>query len=89
MTGTTTHSSLTVGMVTFDCEHPRALVEFWQRALRAEPELETHDFVILGGRPSLGFQRVEQPTLGMDRVHLDLSGGDRTHEPNDHPSSSA
>lgn len=80
MTETTTQSSLTVGMVTFDCERPRTLARFWQAALQAEPVLETDDFVILGGRPAIGFQRVERPTQGKNRIHLDLSGGDRTHE---------
>lgn len=80
MTATTTPSSLTVGMVTFDCQRPRTLAAFWRAALGAEPVLQTDDFVILGGRPALAFQRVEQPTQGKNRLHLDLSGGERTHE---------
>lgn len=71
---------LAVDMVTFDCEDPRALSEFWRQALQTEVGMDSDDFIILRGRPAVAFQRVEDPTPGKNRVHLDLSGEDREHE---------
>lgn len=73
-------SRLAVDMVTFDCEDPKELSEFWRQALGTEVGMDSHDFVILRGRPAVAFQRVEKPTGGKNRVHLDLSGADRTRE---------
>jgi hypothetical protein len=76
----TGQSRLGVDMVTFDCEDPRTLADFWRQALHTEVGMESDDFVILRGRPAVAFQRVEQPTPGKNRVHLDLSGAERTRE---------
>lgn len=73
-------SSLSVDMVTVDCEEPQELADFWRQALQAEVGTDSPDFVILRGRPAVAFQRVEQPTPGKNRLHLDLSGGERTQE---------
>lgn len=78
--GSTGHSGLAVQMVTFDCEDPKALSQFWAEALQTEVGMDSDDFIILRGRPALAFQRVETPTLGKNRVHLDLAGPVRTHE---------
>lgn len=71
---------LGVDMVTFDCEDPRELADFWRRALHTEVGMDSDDFVILRGKPAVAFQRVEEPTPGKNRVHLDLSGAERTGE---------
>lgn len=76
----TRQSRLGVDMVTFDCEDPQELAEFWRQALSTEVGMDSADFVILRGRPAVAFQRVEKPTPGKNRVHLDLSGGERTRE---------
>lgn len=71
---------LAVSMVTIDCENPRELAEFWTQALRTEITLDWDDFLVLGGEPALGLQRVDDPTPGKNRLHLDLSGGVRAQE---------
>lgn len=76
----TGQSRLGVDMVTFDCEDPRELAEFWRQALGTEVGSDADDFMILRGRPALAFQRVESPTPGKNRVHLDLSGAGRPQE---------
>ena len=71
---------LAVSMVTIDCENPRELAEFWTQALQTEITVDWDDFLVLGGEPALGLQRVDDPTPGKNRLHLDLSGGVRAQE---------
>lgn len=71
---------LAVTMVTIDCEDPKALAEFWTRALQTKVVADLEGYLVLGGTPALALQQVENPTPGKNRLHLDLSGGVRTEE---------
>ncbi|SHF36129.1 VOC family protein [Streptoalloteichus hindustanus] len=74
--------SLTMKMVTIDCEDPQRLVAFWTRALGASVVVDYTEFVILGveGSPALGLQRVDEPRAGKNRVHFDLVADDPAAE---------
>jgi predicted enzyme related to lactoylglutathione lyase len=69
----------TVDMVTFDCDDPAKLANWWaQQFGGTTEELLAGEFtaVILPEGPQLGFQKVPDPTPGKNRVHLDLRTGD-------------
>ncbi|WP_225754760.1 VOC family protein [Actinotalea sp. Marseille-Q4924] len=76
-------TALTIGMVTFDCQDPRALAAWWADRLEGRVAAD-HDgeYVIVATPkgPNLGFQRVEHPTPGKNRLHLDLEALDRDDE---------
>jgi predicted enzyme related to lactoylglutathione lyase len=67
-----------VGYTTFDCADPRAVAEFWAKALSYEINApnESGGEVLLddpkGVGPSLGFMKVPEPKMVKNRVHLDL-----------------
>ena len=67
-----------VGYTTFDCIDPRAVAEFWAKALSYEIDApnEAGGEVLLndpkGGEPSLGFMKVSESKMVKNRVHLDL-----------------
>ena len=42
-------SSLSVDMVTVDCEEPQELADFWRQALQTEVGTDLPDFVIRSG----------------------------------------
>jgi hypothetical protein len=73
------------GGVTIDCADPRALAEFWLKALDTTI-LEDYDgeFVFLApareGGPYIGLQRVPEKRTGKNRAHLDFSAADRPAE---------
>lgn len=76
-------TTLTIGMVTFDCLDPRALAAWWADRLEGRVAADHDgDFVVVAtpAGPALGFQRVEHPTPGKNRVHLDLEALDREDE---------
>ena len=61
-----------IAMITYDCNDPRSLANFYAKLLDAPIEHASHDFVIVASTPNLGFQRVERHVLSKNRVHLDL-----------------
>lgn len=74
--------NLNMGGITIDCAEPRALAEFWTRALDLDV---VHDadgyFIQLASRtnpslPYLGLQKVPEDKAVKNRVHLDLSTND-------------
>ncbi len=66
-----------IAMITYDCNDPRSLANFYAKLLDAPIEHASHDFVIVASTPNLGFQRVERHVLSKNRVHLDLHVADR------------
>lgn len=71
------HVSLSIGMVTIDCQNPQKLAQFWSQALEIEVLGDYGELVLLGGKGSrvrLGLQQVAQSRVGKNRVHIDLRG---------------
>ena len=72
-------TTLAVEMVTFDCDDPDALAQWWAQAVGGEVNpLVPGEFVLVAGPegPRLGFQKVPDPTPGKNRVHLDFAAPD-------------
>jgi predicted enzyme related to lactoylglutathione lyase len=77
--------TMRMGGVTIDCLDPRALADFWTRALGTSiTEDHGGEFVFLatssGDGPYLGLQRVDEKRVGKNRAHLDFSTDDRAAE---------
>jgi hypothetical protein len=78
--------NLNMGGITIDCAEPRALAEFWTKALGLEVVLDADgEFLELrapgnAGGPYLGLQKVPEDKVGKNRVHLDLSTADMAGE---------
>jgi predicted enzyme related to lactoylglutathione lyase len=71
--------ALNVEMVTFDCDDPAQLAQWWAQQFEGEThELIPGEFiaVIRANGPRLGFQKVDDPTPGKNRVHLDFGAAD-------------
>lgn len=66
-----------IAMITYDCNDPRSLAGFYAKLLDAPIEHASHDFIIVGSIPNLGFQRVERHIQSKNRVHVDLHVDDR------------
>ncbi len=83
--------ALRADMVTIDCDDPRALAEFWTRALGyAVVADHSGEYLLLRPAPvtgstapvgvTVGLQQVAEPRQGKNRVHLDLRADDRPTE---------
>lgn len=76
--------SLFVRHVTFDCNEPRRLAEFWRQATGGEIGENWDEFVTLRtpglGVEHLAFGRVAEVKAGKNRVHLDFAADDRPAE---------
>lgn len=78
--------NLNLGMVTIDCAAPRALAEFWTKALDLEIVEDFAGFYLVmrppGDAPAtaIALQKVDEPKGGKNRVHLDLVTDDRAAE---------
>jgi predicted enzyme related to lactoylglutathione lyase len=75
--------ALKVEMVTFDCDDPDALAQWWARAVGGQLNaVAPGEFVIVvqSEGPRLGFQKVPDPTPGKNRVHLDFTAADADAE---------
>ena len=81
--------TLSIGMVTIDCEDPARLAEFWTQALDMTILGDYGEFILLGAKTgnsiSLGLQRVPERRTGKNSVHIDLrsdlrGGADRAAE---------
>lgn len=75
---------LRIGNVTFDCENPARVAEFWGAALGYTVEVFNEFFAQAthpeGVRPNLLFIKVPEPRTVKNRVHLDLGADDREAE---------
>jgi predicted enzyme related to lactoylglutathione lyase len=75
---------LRIGNVTFDCEHPPRVAEFWAAALGYQVKEASEFFAEVvapdGTRPNLLFIKVPEPRTGKNRVHVDLGSDDREGE---------
>ncbi len=75
---------LKLGNVTFDCENPARVAEFWGAALGYNVEKHSEDFAVAtnpdGSRPYLLFIKVPEPRTVKNRVHVDLGADDRQAE---------
>ncbi|MCV7171780.1 VOC family protein [Mycobacterium manitobense] len=75
--------ALAVEMITFDCDDPDGLAQWWAQAVDGEvTPFAPGEFVVVirPDGPRLGFQRVPDPTPGKNRVHLDFTAGDMEAE---------
>lgn len=75
---------LKIGNVTFDCENPSRVAEFWAAALGYEVQDSNEDFAQVvspeGTLPNLLFIKVPEPRTAKNRVHVDLGSDDREAE---------
>jgi predicted enzyme related to lactoylglutathione lyase len=75
-----------MGGITIDSADPRALAEFWTKALDLEVVFDADGwFLQLQSRahpqqPYLGLQKVPEDRAGKNRVHIDFSTEDREGE---------
>jgi predicted enzyme related to lactoylglutathione lyase len=72
-------ANLTVEMVTFDCNEPDRLADWWSTVLDGTVvPLVPGEFLMVASAagPRLGFQRVDYPTPGKARIHLDFETAD-------------
>lgn len=71
--------ALNVEMITFDCEDPGPLADWWAANFDGKVHvLMPGEFVMVSrpDGPRLGFQRVPDPTPGKNRIHLDFVATD-------------
>jgi hypothetical protein len=75
---------LKIGNVTFDCENPGRLAEFWGAALGYNVESFNEFFAQAthpeGTRPNLLFIKVPEPRTVKNRMHMDVAADDREAE---------
>jgi hypothetical protein len=77
--------SLRLANVTFDCDDPRAVAEFWSAALDRPVDPDPSEYFASIGmtaedRPAWYFIRVPEPRTAKNRVHVDLVADDREKE---------
>jgi hypothetical protein len=77
--------SLRLANVTFDCDDPRAVADFWSAALDRPVDSDpTEYFASIGIAADTGpawfFIRVPEPRTVKNRVHVDLVADDREKE---------
>ena len=74
--------SLSIANITFDCESPLRVAEFWAAALeRSIDEGGSEFFCSIGmeeSGPSWLFLKVPEPKTAKNRLHLDLGSDDRS-----------
>jgi len=75
---------LRIGNITFDCEQPGRVAEFWAAALGYQVK-DANDFFAEvaspeGTLPNLLFIKVPEPRTAKNRVHVDLGSDDREAE---------
>ncbi len=75
---------LKIGNVTFDCENPARVAEFWGAALGFTVEDHSEFFASVsnpdGTKPMLLFIKVPEGRTVKNRVHMDLEADDREAE---------
>ena len=71
--------TLSVEMITFDCDDPERLADWWARAMDGTVNPVAPGFFVAVNRaegPRLAFQKVDDPTPGKNRVHIDFAATD-------------
>ena len=75
---------LKIGNVTFDCENPARVAEFWGTALGYNVEKHSEHFAVAsnpdGSRPYLLFIKVPEPRTVKNRMHMDVEADNREAE---------
>jgi predicted enzyme related to lactoylglutathione lyase len=77
---------LNMGGITIDCAEPRALAEFWMKALDLEIAFDAEGYFVQlrsaanPAQPYVGLQKVPEARAGKNRVHIDFSTDDREGE---------
>jgi predicted enzyme related to lactoylglutathione lyase len=70
--------------VTFDCDDPRRVADFWSAALDRPLAPDPSPYFVAippaGGGPGYFFIRVPEPKTVKNRVHVDLAADDREAE---------
>jgi hypothetical protein len=75
--------ALKVEMITFDCDDPVKLAEWWARAVDGTINPVAPGFFATVTRPDgpgLSFQKVDDPTPGKNKVHIDFTAADMEAE---------
>ena len=76
-------STPSIGHITFDCQDPRTVAEFWTSVFSLEVENDWREFVRLTegqGGIKLAFVKVPESKQVKNRLHLDISAEDRKLE---------
>jgi predicted enzyme related to lactoylglutathione lyase len=71
--------ALSVENITFDCNDPDKLAEWWAVAVDGTVNALAPGFFVTvtrAARPGLAFQKVDDPTPGKNRVHVDFTAAD-------------
>jgi hypothetical protein len=77
----TTEKNPTVASITFDCQDPMVLAEFWSGALRRPlGDGSTSKTASVAAEPPWSFMAVPEPKSAKNRVHLDLLVDDLARE---------
>jgi hypothetical protein len=75
---------LKLGNITFDCESPARVAEFWGTALGYKVENVNENFAMAthpeGTPPMLLFIKVPEPRTVKNRVHVDMAADNREAE---------
>jgi hypothetical protein len=75
---------LKIGNVTFDCENPARVAEFWGTALGYKVQNLNEHFSMAnhpdGTPPNLLFIKVPEPRTVKNRMHVDVAADDREAE---------
>jgi Glyoxalase-like domain len=75
--------ALNVEMITFDCDDPDKLAEWWAGALHGTVNPVAPGFFVTVTRPNgpgLSFQKVDDPTPGKNKVHIDFTAANMEAE---------
>jgi len=75
--------ALKVEMITFDCDDPVKLAEWWARAVDGTINPVAPGFFATVTRPDgpgLSFQKVDDPTPGKNKAHIDFTAADMEAE---------
>jgi hypothetical protein len=68
--------ALNVESITFDCDDPEKLADWWAQAVDGTIKPVAPGFFVIVSQPKgpqLAFQKVDDPTPGKNRVHVDFS----------------
>ena len=75
---------LKLGNITFDCENPARVADFWGAALGYNVEKHSEEFAVAtnpdGSRPYYLFIKVPESRTVKNRVHVDLGADNREAE---------
>jgi predicted enzyme related to lactoylglutathione lyase len=75
--------ALNMEMITFDCDDPERLADWWAKAVDGTTNPVAPGFFVTVTRPAgpgLSFQKVDDPTPGKNRVHIDFTAPDMEAE---------